>query len=45
MILSETGWTERRLTKPDDQLILEDFGLRCTLAALYRGTALVPRKR
>lgn len=40
---SASGWTERRLTQPDDQLILEDLGLRCTLADLYRGTALQPR--
>jgi Uma2 family endonuclease len=37
------GWTERRLTDPTDQLVLEEFGLRCTLADLYRGTALQPR--
>jgi hypothetical protein len=42
-LLSGTRWTERRLTKPDDELILEDFGLRCALANLYRGTALQPR--
>ena len=32
-------------TKPDDELVLEDFGLRCTLADLYRGTALQPRAK
>jgi Uma2 family endonuclease len=37
------GWTERRLTDPKDQLVLEEFGLRCTLANLYRGTKLQPR--
>jgi hypothetical protein len=41
--LIEGRWTERRLTKPTDQLILEEFGLRCTLADSYRGTALQPR--
>ena len=43
--LSGIGWTERRLTNPTDQLILEEFGLRCTLADLYRGTKLQPRRR
>jgi len=42
-LLSDGGWTERRLTKLDDELILADFGLRCRLADLYRGTALRPR--
>ena len=42
-LLTDAGWTERRLSKADDELILQDFGLRCTLADLYRGTALVPR--
>jgi Uma2 family endonuclease len=41
--LTAEGWTERRLVQPDDELVLEDFGLRCTLADLYRGTALQPR--
>ena len=40
---TESGWTERRLSDPGEQLILEDFGLHCTLADLYRGTALQPR--
>ena len=44
-LLAEAGWTERRLTKPADELILEEFGLRCTLADLYRGTALQPRTK
>jgi Uma2 family endonuclease len=44
-ILKDAGWTEHRLVKPDDPLVLEEFGLRCTLADLYRGTALWPRKR
>lgn len=43
--LGDGRWTERRLTNPQDQLILDDFGLRCTLADLYRGTALQPRKQ
>ena len=44
-LLTGTEWIERRLTKPDDELVLQDFGLRCTLADVYRGTALQPRKR
>ncbi len=43
-LLGDAGWSERHLTKLDDQLILDEFGLRCTLADLYRGTALLPRK-
>jgi Uma2 family endonuclease len=42
-LLGESGWTERRLSSADDALVLPDFGLRCTLADLYRGTALQPR--
>jgi len=42
-LLTNAGWTEGRLTQPEDELVLDDFGLRCTLADLYRGTALVPR--
>jgi Uma2 family endonuclease len=42
--LSDGRWTELRLTAPADVLILDDFGLRCTVADLYRGTALLPRK-
>ena len=44
-VLTAAGWTERRLTQPADELILEEFGLRCTLADLYRGTALQPRAK
>ena len=43
-LLGDTGWTERRLKQPDDQLSLPDFGLTCTLADIYRGTSLLPRK-
>jgi len=45
VVLTDAGWTEHGLTKADDQLVLDEFGLRCTLADLYRGTALQPRKR
>jgi len=44
-VLTAAGWTERHLTQASDELILEDFHLRCTLADLYRGTALQPRAR
>jgi len=44
-VLIQSHWTEYRLTQPDDELILEDFGLRCTLADIYRGTALQPRAK
>ncbi|MEA2907429.1 MAG: hypothetical protein QOI12_4816 [Alphaproteobacteria bacterium] len=41
---TDAGWTEQSLTRPDDLLILPDFGLRCRVADLYRGTALLPRR-
>lgn len=41
---TESGWTEQVLTKLDDVLELTEFGLRCKLAELYRGTAIQPRK-
>jgi Uma2 family endonuclease len=37
------GWRESILTKPDDELVLSAFGLRCKVADLYRGTPLQPR--
>ena len=37
---TDSGWS---LTALDDQLVLADFGLRCKVADLYRGTALQPR--
>jgi Uma2 family endonuclease len=40
---TDSGWEEQLLTKPDDLLVLPDFGLRCKLSDLYRGTALQPR--
>ena len=43
--LAAAGWTEQHLTSPHNQLDLDDFGLRCTLADLYRGTTLQPRTR
>ena len=40
----DAGWQEQVMTKPDDLLVLSDFGLRCRVADLYRGTALQPRQ-
>jgi len=44
-ILTGAGWIEQRLAKMEDELVLDDFGLRCTLADIYRGTALQPRRK
>ncbi len=41
---TSAGWQEQLLTKPDDLLALPEFGLRCKLSDLYRGTALQPRQ-
>jgi Uma2 family endonuclease len=38
-------WSGQMLKSPDDPLVLPDFGLRCRLADLYRGTALEPLPR
>ncbi|MEJ0077009.1 MAG: Uma2 family endonuclease [Alphaproteobacteria bacterium] len=43
-ILGRNGWTEQHLTKLEEELVLEDFGLRCTLAELYRDTSLERRQ-
>ena len=37
------GWEDQLLNKLDDVLVLPDFGLRCRLSDLYRGTAIQPR--
>jgi len=42
-ILTDAGWAERRLDKAADQLVLEQFGLRCGVADLYHDTRLQPR--
>jgi Uma2 family endonuclease len=34
----DEGWTHQVLNRSADVLALDDFGLRCTLADLYRGT-------
>jgi len=36
-------WTTQVLTRATDELVLAEFGLRCTLAELYRGTPLQAR--
>jgi Uma2 family endonuclease len=36
-------WTEQLLIHSDDVIAIDEFGLRCRLADLYRGTALYPR--
>jgi len=38
-----TGWQDSTLKNPADELVLAEFGLRCKVADLYRGTALQPR--
>jgi len=38
------GWTQQILTAPDGLVDLPEFGLRCKVADLYRGTPLQPRK-
>ena len=40
---TEKGWKSDKLTGLGDQLVLPQFGLRCSLAELYQGTPLQPR--
>jgi hypothetical protein len=42
---TETGWSEQVLKQAEDILALPAFGLRCSVADLYRGTPLLPRRR
>jgi Uma2 family endonuclease len=42
---TDQGWTEAKLTKADDLLVLPEFGLNCCVADVYRGTVLAPRRR
>ena len=42
--LGPSGWSEQRHARPDDTFALPEFGLTCTLADIYRGTSLLPRK-
>ena len=37
------GWQVKLLSKPADVLALPDFGLRCRVGELYKGTPLAPR--
>jgi len=37
------GWQVKLLSKPADVLALPDFGLRCKVGELYKGTPLAPR--
>lgn len=39
---AEVGWQTTRLTTSTDMLELPEFGLRCALGALYKGTSLRP---
>jgi Uma2 family endonuclease len=41
---TDAGWKEETLTRPGDLLALPEFGLRCQLSDLCRGTALQPRE-
>jgi hypothetical protein len=41
---TDTGWSEQLLKQADDILALPDFGLRCKVSDLYRGTPLMPRQ-
>src|SRR5262249_18069931 len=36
-------WQRTTLSEPDDPIEMPEFGLRCTVADLYRGTPLDPR--
>jgi Uma2 family endonuclease len=42
---SDAEWSEMLLQKPNDALVLSDFGLRCKLADIYRGTPIGKRRR
>jgi Uma2 family endonuclease len=41
---SDAGWQVSVIQQPTDVLALDEFGVRCTLADLYRGTPLQPRR-
>jgi Uma2 family endonuclease len=43
-LLANSGWSERTFAAATDELVLDDFGLRCTLTDLYKGTSLLPRR-
>jgi Uma2 family endonuclease len=35
---TQDGWIREKLSSPDDQLVLPEFGLKCSLADIYKGT-------
>ena len=37
---TDTGWTSRRLTDPEDLIEIPRFGFRCRVVELYRQTPL-----
>jgi Uma2 family endonuclease len=39
------AWEETTLRKPEDRLVLADFGLDCSVADIYVGTPLLPQQR
>jgi Uma2 family endonuclease len=39
------NWQPVKLTKPDDSIEMPEFGLRCSVVDLYRGTPLDPALR
>jgi Uma2 family endonuclease len=41
---TDTGWEQKILRNAEDVLALPEFGLRCKVADLYRGTALQARR-
>ena len=41
---AEAGWDEQVLKRLGDPLVLAEFGLRCKVSDLYRGTSLAPRQ-
>jgi Uma2 family endonuclease len=41
---TDGGWTDDVVTGQESTLTLAEFGLRCKLADLYRGTPLLPRR-
>jgi Uma2 family endonuclease len=39
------GWQPLQLTKPEDVIEMPEFGLRCSVIDLYRGTPLDPQRK
>lgn len=44
-VRGQEGWTSRTLGDPEDRIELADFGLRCRVADLYKGTPLERQSR